>query len=196
MRKLVYFVAATVDGFIAAPDGSWDFFVLHDDVMAYMLERYPETVPTHIRGALGITVPNQSFDTVLMGRGTYEPALAEGVTSPYAHLRQVVFSRTMTASPDPAVRIVADDPVAFAEKLKQEPGRDIWLAGGGSLAGALLPAIDELVIKLNPVIAGSGIALASAGFHPHHLTLTDATPLPSGVVVLRYSTDRGAASVQ
>lgn len=186
MRKLVYFVASTIDGFIAAPDGSWDFFTLEDDVTEYMNERYPETVPTHIREPLRITSPNKVFDTVLMGRHTYEPALRAGVTSPYAHLTQIVFSHSITTSPDPAVRIVSDDPIEFVGKIKQQPGKDIWLAGGGNFAGQLLPAIDELVIKLNPVIAGSGIQLAASGFDPHRFVLIDATPLRSGVVVLRY----------
>ena len=186
MRKLVYFVAGTIDGYIAAPDGSWEWFGVPDDVTEFMTSRYPETVPTHVRQAAGPELPdNEVFDTVLMGRHTYEPAARAGITSPYSHLRQIVFSRTMS-SPDPAVEVVADDPVAFAGKLKQEPGRDIWLCGGGNLAGQLLPVIDELVIKLNPVIAGTGIPLAAAGFDPHRFALRDATPLPSGVVVLRY----------
>ncbi|MEV6598569.1 dihydrofolate reductase family protein [Actinoplanes sp. NPDC051346] len=186
MRNLMYFVASTIDGFIAAPDGSWDFFPLQDDVTAYMNERYPETVPTHVRDPLRPDTSHQVFDTVLMGRRTYEPALRAGITSPYAHLKQIVFSRSITTPPDPTVQIVADDPITFVDKLKQESGKDIWLCGGGNLAGQLLPAIDELVIKLNPVIAGGGIPLAASGFHPHRFTLIDTTPLKSGVVVLRY----------
>ena len=185
MRRLVYFVASTVDGFIAGPDGSYDFFVLQDDVLAYMGEHYPETVPTHLRAPEQRGAPNRVFDTVLMGRHTYEPALKAGITSPYAHLTQIVFSRSPT-TPDPAVRVAAGDPLEVVAELKRQPGGDIWLAGGGNLAGQLLPAVDELIVKLNPVIAGAGIPLAAAGFNPHQFTLTEATPLPSGVVVLRY----------
>lgn len=185
MRRLVYFVAGTLDGFIAAPDGSWDFFVLEDDVTAYMREHFPETVPTHMRDPADGGQPNRIFDTVLMGRRTYEPALRAGITSPYAHLEQIVFSRSV-ASPDPAVRIEAGDPLDVVAKLRRQPGRDIWLAGGGELAGQLLPAVDDLVIKLNPVVAGAGIPLAASGFNPHRFHLADVTPLPSGVVVLRY----------
>jgi dihydrofolate reductase len=204
MRKLVYFVAATLDGFIAAPDGSWEFLGAPEEVIRFMVERYPETVPTPARGPLGVPDgPNPTFDTVVMGRRTYDPALTEGITSPYAHLRQVVFSRTLAApdpdrtlaapdpdrtptAPDPAVEIVSDDPLEFVEKLKAEPGQDIWLAGGGELAGRLLPLIDELVIKLNPVVAGDGIPLFRAGFAPHRFTPAETTPLTNGVLVLRY----------
>lgn len=186
MRKLVYFVATSIDGFIAAPDGSWDFFGPQDDAVGFMTERFPETLPTHVRAALGVDAPNAVFDTVLMGRGTYEPALRAGITSPYQHLRQIIFSRTLTAPSNQEVRIVAEEPLPFVEKLKQEPGRDIWLAGGGNLAGQLLPAIDELVIKLNPVLAGGGIPLAAAGFHPHRFALAGTTELGGGLLVLRY----------
>ncbi|MEU4625006.1 dihydrofolate reductase family protein [Actinoplanes sp. NPDC023801] len=186
MRKIVYFVATTIDGYIAAPDGSWEFMGVPDDVLAYMRGHCPETLPTHVRAAMGVDEPNRLFDTVLMGRNTYEPALQAGITSPYAHLEQVVFSRTITEPPDPAVQIVADDPLGFARKLKEQPGRDIWLAGGGNLAGQVLPAVDELVLKLNPVIAGDGIPLAATGFDPQRFTIVDVTQLTSGVVVLRY----------
>ncbi|SDS82440.1 dihydrofolate reductase family protein [Actinoplanes derwentensis] len=180
MRKLVYFVASTIDGFIAAPDGTWDFFQSGEDVLGYMRDNYPETLPSHVRGP---DVPsNRVFDTVLMGRHTYEPALKAGITHPYAHLEEIVFSRGLGRE--------TADPVTVVAKLKQQPGLDIWLAGGGDLAGQLLPAIDELVIKLNPVVAGEGVPLAATGFAPHLFTLLDATPLPSGVVILRYRARR------
>ncbi|WP_127504043.1 dihydrofolate reductase family protein [Actinoplanes solisilvae] len=180
MRKLVYYVASSLDGFIAAPDGSWDFFgPVHDDLGAFITDRYPETLP----GAREKRV----FDTVLMGRGTYEPALKAGVTSPYAHLDQYVFSSTIDPGIDPAVTVETGDPVAFVRELKQRPGRDIWLCGGGALAATLRDEIDEFVIKLNPVLAGNGIRLTTSPYDPRRLTLLEATPLgASGVVLLRY----------
>ncbi|BBH67659.1 deaminase [Actinoplanes sp. OR16] len=191
MRKLVYFVAGTIDGFIAAPDGSWEWMGVTEDVVRFMVESYPETVPTQARGPLGVPDgPNPRFDTVVMGRRTYDPALAEGITSPYAHLRQIVFSRTLAPASD--VEIVDGDPLDFVTKLKQEEGQDIWLAGGGEFAGQLLPLVDELVIKLNPILAGDGVPLAKAAFDPHRFTLIGTKPLPSGVVVLHYVVHRSA----
>jgi dihydrofolate reductase len=122
----------------------------------------------------------------VMGRGTYEPALRQGVTSPYAHLRQIVLSRTL-ATIDPAVEVEPGDPVALVQKLKAEDGLDIWLCGGGALAGALWDEVDELVVKLNPLTAGHGIRLAVRGFAPSLLTLVSATPTEDGVVLLRYT---------
>jgi dihydrofolate reductase len=189
MRKLTYFVAATVDGFIAAPDGSFGFFPFSADsaLAQHLRSEYPETLPTALRQALGFDdAPNRVFDTVVMGRGTYEPALKEGITSPYRHLRQYVFSRSL-ASTDPDVTVVADDPVAFVRTLKAEDGRGIWLCGGGQLAGALWSEIDELTVKLNPLTAGDGIPLARRPFAPTPLTLASARPMRDGVVLLHYT---------
>src|SRR5690348_5199583 len=124
MRKLVYYVAATVDGFIAAPDGDFAFFDLHPDLLAHITEHYPETLP-----AAAPSAASQTFDTVVMGRGTYEPALKAGITSPYAHLEQFVLSSTIDPAIDPAVTVVSGDALSFVRELKQRPGRDIWLCG-------------------------------------------------------------------
>lgn len=187
MPKLVYYVASTLDGFIAAPDGSYDFFPLQPDVAAHLAAEWPQTFPTAAHSHFGIGAPRGRFDTLVMGRGTYDPALKIGVTSPYAHLKQYVFSRSLPPSDDPQVEIVAGDPVAFVRELKRRPGGDIWLCGGGQLAGQLLPEVDELVVKLNPIVAGKGIPLADRGFAPHRFALVDTRPFDSGLVILRYA---------
>src|SRR4029450_3108949 len=99
MRKLPYFVACTVDGFIAREDGSFDFFPMTGEHLPYIVAEYPETISVNLRELLGVRAGNPHFDTVLMGRHTYEVGLPLGLTSPYAHLRQYVVSSTMTASP-------------------------------------------------------------------------------------------------
>ncbi|MFU8873030.1 dihydrofolate reductase family protein [Micromonospora sp. SL4-19] len=190
MRKLVYYVASTLDGFIAAPDGSYDFFPLvpEPEVLAHLAAEWPQTFPTLAQPHFGIDSPPAGrFDALVMGRGTYDPALKMGVTSPYAHLKQYVFSRSLPPSDDPQVEIVDSDPAAFVRELKRQPGGDIWLCGGGQLAGQLLDEVDELVVKLNPIVAGSGIPLADRGFAPHRFTLVEARPFDSGLVILRYT---------
>ncbi|MFI7701484.1 dihydrofolate reductase family protein [Nonomuraea sp. NPDC049480] len=99
MRKLVHYTAVSLDGLIAAPDGAADFFPVNLDLMTAMNERHPETVPTAYRGAAGLrNAPNKRFDTVLMGRATYEMDLNSGTDSPWSHLHQFVVSTTLAAA--------------------------------------------------------------------------------------------------
>ncbi|BCK52528.1 dihydrofolate reductase family protein [Nocardia wallacei] len=168
MRKLVYYVGVSLDGYIAGPAGEVDFYPVADDMSAWFNERYPEVVPTHIRPHVGLPVdtPNREWDTLIMGRGTYEPALSIGVASPFAHMKQYVVSGTLAPVDDPGVEVVAGDPVELVRGLKKEAGRDIWLCGGGKLAGALVDEIDELIIKSYPVIAGAGVPVFGGDFRP------------------------------
>ncbi|GAB7038606.1 MULTISPECIES: dihydrofolate reductase family protein [Catenuloplanes] len=184
MRRLTYYIATTIDGFICGPGGEFDFFPMTADVLAAINAEWPETVPSHLRGPAGLAdAPNRHFDTVLMGRGSYEPGLAAGVTSPYAHLRQIVFSRTLTVE-DPAVEVVSgEDPVEVVRRLKREDGLGIWLCGGADLAGQLLPEIDELIVKRYPVVAGAGKPMFGTGFGPVPFTLAESRTFESGTVV-------------
>lgn len=195
MRELVYFIAATVDGYITDPEGSdptgpGGFWPVGQDYLQHLVAEYPETLPGPARQALGITAGGTRFDTVVEGRRTYEIGLAAGVPDAYPHLRHVVFSRTLTHSPAPAVTVVGDDPVATVRQLKQEPGgKDIWLVGGGELAGALYSEIDRIVLKLAPLTIGAGIPLFGRGtaFDPRAWELADHTVLPSGTLFLTYA---------
>ncbi|MGI5185893.1 dihydrofolate reductase family protein [Dactylosporangium sp. CA-152071] len=188
MRKLTYLVAATLDGFIAGPDGQFDFLGFEDDSAAAIIASWPETLPTHARVPLGLEgVPNKRFDTVVMGRGTYEPGLAIGITSPYRHLEQFVFSRTLT-DVDPTVTFLgADtDPADFVRDLKRREGLDIWLCGGGALASQLVGEIDELILKVNPVAIGSGVPLFAAPFKPMPFRLAGTRTFDTGVAFMTY----------
>ncbi|MDA2805880.1 dihydrofolate reductase family protein [Nocardiopsis suaedae] len=169
MRELTYFVAATADGFACGPDGSYGFFPTAEDTGAFHFDAYPELVPTHVRAALGRDgLGNRHFDTLLQGRGSYRLALDEGVTSPFAHMRQYVASTTITESPDPDVQIISGDPREAVRELKEEDGElGICLIGGPTLAGALYPEIDAVFLKRYPVMAGAGKPLFSgAEFSP------------------------------
>ncbi|MFC5288375.1 dihydrofolate reductase family protein [Actinokineospora guangxiensis] len=186
MRKLVYYVGMSIDGFISGPDGEVDFLPVTDDVVGFIVQEYPDALPTHVRAQLGVDSPNRRFDVCIQGRATYQPALDVGITSPYAHLRQIVASRSLGAGLDPAVEVVAGDVVALVRELKAQEGRDIYLAGGGQLAGELLGEVDALVLKVYPVVAGDGVPLFRAGFSPVAFSLVDSRALPSGMVVLSY----------
>ncbi|MGN9909279.1 dihydrofolate reductase family protein [Phytohabitans sp. LJ34] len=185
MRKLVYYVAVSIDGYIAGPGGEVDFYPVSDDMAAWMNERYPEVIPTHIRAHVGLSdALNKRFDTLVMGLGTYQPALDIGISSPYAHLRQYVVSSTLEKIDDPSVELVPGDPTALVRALKAEPaGKDIYLAGGGKLAGSLLPEIDELIVKWYPVVAGAGIPAFQGGFDPTLFRPTERESFDNGAQV-------------
>ncbi|MFF3646451.1 dihydrofolate reductase family protein [Streptomyces sp. NPDC002564] len=189
MRKLVYYIGASIDGRIAGPGGEFDFYPVGDEEQAaayaaWVNARYPETVPTALRPHVGLAdAANQRFDTVVMGHGTYRQALAHGTPSPYAHLRQYVLSRTPGAAPDPAVTVTGGDPLALVRELKRQPGQDIWLCGGGQVAAALLPELDELVIKSYPVVAGAGIPVFDGTFDPTRFRVTARESFPNDVTM-------------
>ncbi|MEU7721918.1 dihydrofolate reductase family protein [Streptomyces tibetensis] len=193
MRKLVYYIAVTLDGRIAGPDGEYDFFPAGDErqstaYSAWVNTLYPETVPTAYRAAVGLAdTPNRYFDTVVMGFGTYRAPFEHGVTSPYAHLRQYVVSSTLRPDADPAVTVVPGDPLGLVRALKQEEdsGLNVWLCGGGKLAGAVLPEIDELVVKNYPVVAGAGVPAFDGAFDPTVFDVAERTAFPNGVTLTR-----------
>lgn len=186
-RKLVYYVACTLDGFIARADGTFDCFLFEGPHFQDLFESFPETFPAHLRARLGVAEKACRFDTVLMGRRTYEVGLREGVTSPYRPLRQIVVSASMTESPEPEVALHRGCPVDLVRQLKQEPGRDIWLCGGGALAGSLVEEIDEFILKVNPVSIGRGIPLLGDHAATLPATLISHRVYPNGFVLANYA---------
>lgn len=194
MRKLVYFIACTADGFIAREDGSFDCFPTTGDHLAFMAREYPETFPEHIRTHFGVVNGNRHFGSVLMGRQTYEVGVRIGITNPYPRLEQFVVSSSLGKSPDSNVRLVARDPVSFVRRLKGELGLDIWLCGGAGLAGALYDEIDELVLKVNPLILGAGIPLFRGARTVRCLELTNHQTFAGGVAIHRYNVHQVGAT--
>jgi dihydrofolate reductase len=187
MRKLIYYVACTVDGFIAREDGSFDCFPMTGEHFVDLFDRFPETIPAHLHEALGINFSgNKQFDAVLMGRKTYEVGLNVGLTNPYPSLKQYVFSRSMTASPDGNVALVSENAVELVQELKQETGKDIWLCGGGELAATVVSEIDEMIVKLNPVVIGAGIPVFARAIAPTNLELVDRKIYSNGFMLLHY----------
>ncbi|MET9605607.1 dihydrofolate reductase family protein [Streptomyces sp. NPDC006512] len=194
MRKLTYFIATTVDGFIGAPDGDADFLYAHLDpeFIAHLTAEYPETVSAAGRAQLGIEdAAPKRFDAVLMGRGTYEPGLKAGLASPYGHMReQYVVSRSLAEAPDPQVRLISGDVVAKVREMKAQDGLGIWLCGGADLAGQLADEIDEYIVKTYPVVVGTGMPMSRAGFGVRPLELTGATVLGGGQIISSYTVKR------
>jgi dihydrofolate reductase len=190
MRKLIYLVASTIDGFIAEADRSdpsGKVFLLDGDHGPALMAEYPEMVPTHWRAATGLEgAENKHFDTVLEGRVSYAMGLAEGVENAYQHLHHLVFSTTLTEVPDPAIELVSTDPVARVRELKAQAGKDIWLCGGGALAATLRDEIDEIHLKLNPVSIGTGAPIFDGPFQIQRWAVESTRTFDSGVILVKY----------
>ena len=171
MRKLKYHVATTLDGFIAHQDHTIDGFVAEGEHVTDYLESL-----------------RHDYDIVLMGRRTYEFGFQFGVTNPYPWMKQYVLSRTMEGSPDPNVLLVSQNIVDFVRELKEGTGKDIYLCGGAVLAGTLIAdrLVDEIIVKLNPVVFGSGLSLFSGAISQIDLELIGSKVYGNGVVLLRY----------
>jgi dihydrofolate reductase len=171
MRKLKYHVASTVDGFIAHEDHTVDGFVAEGEHVNDYLESL-----------------RNDYDTVVMGRRTYEFGFQFGVTNPYPWMKQYVLSRTMERSPDPNVELVSEDTFDFLMEMKKGEGKDIYLCGGADLAGKLFAEglIDEIILKLNPVLFGAGVPLFSGAIKQIDLELTGSQVYGNGVVLLNY----------
>lgn len=186
MRELVYYVAVSIDGFIAGPNGEFDAFLAEGDHRDAINERFGQTIPTEIAESLGIRQDQGLFDTVLMGWNTYAVGLPYGMTSPYRHLEQIVFAHTEKTEGQ-NLTVTAEDPVEVVRRLKRQEGASIWLCGGAALAASLAEEIDRLVLKRNPVLLGSGIPLfGSRAYTPELLQEAGTTAFRSGVVMTEY----------
>ncbi|MFE4330203.1 dihydrofolate reductase family protein [Streptomyces sp. NPDC056831] len=194
MRKLTYFIACSIDGFIGDPSGdaSSMYQFVNEEFLEFLRTQYPETISTEGRKLLGFHgVENQQFDTVIQGRASYQVALDVNITSPYAQLREIVASRTLKESPDPNVELVSDDVVARVRELKAEDSElGIWLCGGSQLAGELIGEIDELVIKTYPLVYGSGMPMFGSDFAPTVFALDSVRTFGNGALVRTYSRTR------
>lgn len=173
MKRVKYYVAASLDGTIARADGSYDFLLQEGDHVADFIASFGW------------------FDTVLMGHNTYRVAEDVGVTNPYPMLKSYLFSRSLKASPDPAVTLISADAAAAVSELKRGEGKDIWLCGGADLAASLFEAglVDDVILKLNPVLVGPGIPLFKGG-PKVDLELGEHKVYGNGVVLLHYRVKR------
>lgn len=173
MRQLVYYVAVSLDGYIAGPNEAIDKFAADGP----LVEKYLSDL--------------QSFDTVVMGRKTYEFGYKFGLEPgqpAYPHMRHYIFSESMALdNTHEQVKVIKRD-LSMVQQLKNEDGLDIYLCGGGVFAGWLLDnqLIDVLKIKLNPIILGGGTPLFGKSHTSLSLQQTDVQEFDGGLSLRTY----------
>lgn len=167
-RKLRYSVASSLDGFIATEDGGYDWI--------------PEDNTIDFETYLA------KLDTLLMGRGTWE-AMQNPASAPLLDMFEVfVVSTTMAGRVDKRMTVIDSDVVESVRSLKERPGKDIWLFGGGVLFRSLLEAglVDRVEIGLLPVLLGQGIPLLPGLDGLARLSLHSTESFESGIVLIKY----------
>ncbi|RBA18307.1 hypothetical protein FPRO05_10602 [Fusarium proliferatum] len=171
MARLRYNVAASLDGYIASPDGSTTWIV--ED-------------PTIDFPAL-----HAEFDHFIMGRKTYEVMQSFGADNPLSKRPKesvIVASRTMSQHNFPDVTVIQENVLDYIRRLKTNDGKDIWLMGGGQLAAQCLEAylVDTVEVAIMPTLLGTGINLISSLPQNIKLELLNSTSLGSGILMTQY----------
>jgi dihydrofolate reductase len=171
MRRLRYQVAASLDGYIAGPNGEFDWIPMDP--------------------AIDFAALWAQYDTVVMGRKTFEASgsMATGMKG----IQVVVYSTTLDPAAHRKITVVKTDPVAHVRELKARTGKDIWLFGGGALFRTLLDGgvVDTVEPAVCPILLGGGIPMLPVPAAQTKLSLTKHTIYPtSGIVLLEYTVSR------
>jgi dihydrofolate reductase len=169
-RNVIVHIGTSADGYIARPDGDLEWLTSRPK---------PE-------GFYGMSAFMSSIDTKLLGRKTYEMSLRMGAKF---DSRTIVFSRHAAPADAPSVVEFVNGAIGpFVTRLREQPGKDIWLMGGGEIIGSFLDeqAIDEFVVSVAPVFIGDGIPLIARRQRHVTLDLHSVERFEDGVVQLRY----------
>lgn len=173
MRKIIYYVAASLDGFISG---------LNDDVSQFIYEG---------NGVAKYLEDLKTFDTVIMGRKTYEFGYNHGLKPgqpAYPNMEHYIFSNSLKfETSDKSVHVEKLD-LNKIKELKESTGGNIYLCGGGEFAGWLLDngMIDTLKIKLNPIIIGEGVALFGSSVTKASFKLINTEKYDHGLQIIEF----------
>lgn len=172
MRQVILYTAASLDNFIARPDGRVDWlnspeFLIPDEDYGY--QNFYQTI-----------------DTTLMGNHTYQFILDQDVPFPYPDKTNYVFSRSSNNRDTEFVRFISEDPADLVRELKQEDGDNIWLIGGGQINTILLnnDLIDKMILTIIPMTLGEGIPLFHGSYKEVKFNLEASKSYQSGIVQL------------
>lgn len=155
-RNIILYIATSIDGYIANEDDTLEW-----------LES------TEVEGDSGYNSLLERIDTVIMGKGTYDVIRGFDMDYPYRDYKNYVFSKSVSGS-DEYASFINEEVKTFINNLKQQPGKDIWLIGGGKIASEFFKEnlIDEFQLAIAPIILGKGISLYNGDDFTQKYTLT------------------------
>lgn len=173
MKKIIYYVASSIDGYIAGPNGDISQFILQGEG----IDRYQADL--------------LKFETVIMGRKTYEFGFQFGLVPgqpAYPHMQHILFSNTANYPNLSDTVQIEKLSEARIREIKEQATTDIYLCGGGELAGWLLDRglIDTLKLKLNPIILGGGTRLFGSSTSKRKWKLSERESFSDGLQLLSY----------
>ena len=171
-RKIIVYIATTADGYIARHDGNLDW-----------LTNRPAP-----KGFYGMPKFTHSIDAKILGRKTFDLGVEMGAPFSAQDTHYVFSRRPPPASVPAGVEFVSESIRTFAERLRDQTGKNIWMMGGGEIIASFLDedAIDEFIISVVPIFIGDGIPLIAPRHREVPLKLRSVTPFPDGVVQIHY----------
>ena len=175
-RKIIVNIATSADGYIARPDGNLD----------WLTER---PAP---KGFYGLPEFERSTDARILGRKTFDRSLEMGARFNADAVHYVFSHRPAPASVPTGVTFVTEPIGVFAERLRRQAGKNVWMMGGGDIIGSFLDegAIDEFIITVLPIFIGEGIPLLAPKYREVPLRSLGVQQFPDGVVQLHYEVRR------
>lgn len=167
MRKVILGVAVSLDGFIEGPNGEYDWCFTDQDY--------------------GMSLFMQRIDALVMGRKSFEVAQAYDGPSPWSDAKTYVFSHTLKTVPN-NTEIIRGDVATEMERIKQLPGKDIWMFGGADLLGQFMQhdLIDEYWLSIHPILLGAGKSLFVPMDQRKKLRVLDYKVYDTGLVSVVY----------
>ena len=176
MRKIILYIASSLNGKIAKTDDSVDWL---------------ESIPNPNKLDYGYKALNKSIDTTIQGYSSYAQVMAWDIPFPYADKKNYVITRKQDLTNTEHVAFISQDHIEFIKRLKEQEGKNIWLIGGGQINSMLLEAglIDEIQLFLMPVVIEGGVELFESLGIDKSIRLIESKSHPTGVVEMRYVID-------
>lgn len=170
-RKLILYIAMSLDGYITDRHEGLGFL----DAVAQEGQDY------------GYTAFNETVDTVIMGRKTYDTVMAMGVDYPHADKTSYIITRRPEAGSD-KLHFYSGSLTSLVEDIRSKPGKNIYCDGGAEIVNTLLgeKLFDELIVSVIPVLLGGGVRLFSKDYPEQSLRLVDVKSFDKGLVQLHY----------